>query len=74
MHTISFKASDELNERLESLAGELDRKKSYIIRQAIEEFLEAKEDYLIALQRLSEDNPKDHISLEQLESKYDLED
>lgn len=72
MTTISFKVPDELNERLELLSKELDRNKSYMIRQAIEEYLEEKEDYLIALARLSRTEKK--YSLEEVEKDLGLGD
>ncbi len=53
MTNISFRVPDDLNQRLELLASELDRKKSYLIRKAIEEFIEEQEDLQIAMQRLS---------------------
>lgn len=53
MTAFSLRLPDELYERLESLAKTTDRNKSYIIRRAIEEFLEEEEDYLVALSRLS---------------------
>jgi RHH-type rel operon transcriptional repressor/antitoxin RelB len=49
----SLRLPDELYERLEKLSKTTDRNKSYIIRRAIEEFLEDEEDYLVALSRLS---------------------
>jgi len=53
MTAFSLRLPDELYERLENLAKTTDRNKSYIIRRAIEEFLEEEEDYLVALSRLS---------------------
>lgn len=49
----------------------MDRKKSYIIRKALEEFLEEKEDYLIALSRLAR-NEKEY-SLEEAEKALGLD-
>lgn len=53
MTTISLRIPDALNSRLDHLSHEMDRNKSYLIRQAVEEFLEEREDYLVALARLS---------------------
>ena len=44
----------ELDERLAKLARETGRTKSYYARRAIEEWLDEREDYLIALQRREE--------------------
>ena len=71
MHTITAKLPDELNIRLDNLAGIIDRKKSYLIRKAVEFFLEEKEDYFIALYRLEKNGPRQ--SLEELEKDCDLE-
>jgi len=72
MHTLTTKVSDTINSRLENLAKTIDRNKSYLVRKAVEYFLEEKEDYLIAIHRL-EQNGK-HISLEKLEKECELED
>lgn len=71
MNTISLRISDNLNKRLDHLSHELDRNKSYLIRQAVEEFLEEREDYLIALARLSK-NEKEY-TLEEVEKKLWLD-
>jgi len=71
MTTLSLRISDDLNERLEHLAHEIDRKKSYLIRQAVEEFLEEREEYLVALARLSR-NEKEY-TLEEVEKKLGLD-
>ncbi len=65
MHTITSKLPDDLYNRLNQLGKTIDRKKSYLIRKAVESFLQEKEDYFIALHRLEQKNPR--ISLEQLE-------
>ena len=71
MYTISFKVPEDINNRLEILSKTVDRKKSYLLRKAIEIFLEEKEDYLIALHRLEENGPR--MSLETLEKECGLE-
>ena len=71
MHTITAKLPDELNIRLDHLAQVIDRKKSYLIRKAVELFLEEKEDYFIALHRLEQNNPR--VSLEEIERECGLE-
>lgn len=71
MHTVTSKLPDNLYDRLDNLGKIIDRKKSYLIRKAIEKFLEEREDYYIALHRLEEKNST--ISLDQLEADNDLE-
>ena len=64
MHAVTAKLPDDLYERLENLGKIIDRKKSYLIRKAVEGFLEEREDYFIALHRLEQKNPR--ITLEEL--------
>ena len=72
MQTVTAKLSDETNVRLENLAKVSDRKKSYLVRKAVEMFLEEKEDYFIALGRLEQQNKR--YSLEYLEQHDEFED
>ena len=51
-HTISIRLKDKIFEKLEFLCKELDRNKSYIIKKALEQYLEDYSDYQIALDRL----------------------
>jgi RHH-type rel operon transcriptional repressor/antitoxin RelB len=69
-HTITFKAPLEIYARLEALSKQIDRPKSYLLRKAIEAFLEEQEDYLVALKRLADDKPQNRISLEEIERRY----
>lgn len=61
-----------IEDRLAKLAHRTGRTKSYYARQAIIEFLEKREDYLIALSRLEKKEPR--VSLEELERRLGLED
>lgn len=70
MRMISLRFPDDLDKKLENLSHELDRNKSYLIRQAVEEFLEDREEYLIALARLSK-NEKEY-TLEEVEKKLGI--
>jgi RHH-type rel operon transcriptional repressor/antitoxin RelB len=72
MYTLTTKVSEDTNNRLENLAKTIDRNKSYLLRKAIENFLDEKEDYLIALHRLEENGER--ISLSALEKECGLED
>jgi RHH-type transcriptional regulator, rel operon repressor / antitoxin RelB len=63
-----------LETRLNHLAHETKRSKSFYIRQAIEEFLEEHEDYLLASASYEEylRHGKKGISLEKIKKKYKL--
>lgn len=65
MHTVTTKLPDELFERLEKLGELLDRNKSYLVRKALEAFLDEREDYFFALHRLEQKDPR--ISLQELD-------
>ncbi len=53
MITVSLRLPNELDTRLEHLSVETDRNKSYLIRRAIEDFLEDQEDFILASARLA---------------------
>lgn len=57
-------------DRLEKLAEQTGRSKSYYIREAVREYLEEYEDYLIALSRLEERGER--VTLEELEQELEL--
>jgi RHH-type rel operon transcriptional repressor/antitoxin RelB len=69
---IAVRLPKELDERLERVAHETHRSKSYYVRKALEQYLEDKEDYLLAVARLEEKNPR--ISLDEALKQLDLED
>ena len=50
------------DERLTRLANETGRSKSYYVKQAIDAFLEDREDYLLALSVLERDEPRKPIA------------
>ena len=60
---LSVRLRSDLEKRLNQLAHDTHRSKSYYVERAIEEFLEDQEDYLLALVRLEEKGPT--ISLEE---------
>ena len=62
----------ELEEKLESLAKETGRSKSYYAREAIRQFLEDREDYLKGIAALERREPT--ITLEELERRLGLAD
>jgi len=72
MVTITCKVAPELNSRLEHLVEVTARNKSHFIREAIETYLQDREDYLIALVRLEKKGPR--VTLEKLEEELDLAD
>ena len=49
---MTIRLPDNLEKRLSQLAEETHRTKSYYVRQAVEEYLDDQEDYLIALSRM----------------------
>ncbi len=54
---LTIRLDAELEARLNELAEATGRTKSYYVRQAIEEFLEDRADYLIAVSLLEENEP-----------------
>lgn len=59
---ITVRLDPEMEERLKRLAQETGRSKSYYVKQAIENYLEEKEDYLLALAVLEKDEPRKSIT------------
>lgn len=70
MPTLTTRIEDDLEERLEKLARETGRTKSYYARLAITQFLEDREDYFLGLAVLERKEPT--IGLEQLEKELGL--
>ena len=70
-HAISVRLPDELTKALEHLARAMDRPKTYLVRKAIETYLEEYADYQMALDRFRD---KDDAILtgEALRKKLDL--
>jgi len=54
---LTVRLTPELEARLEELAESTGRSKSYYARQAIEEFLDDRADYLLALSVLEKQEP-----------------
>lgn len=69
---VAVRLPKELDKRLERFAHETHRTKSYYIRKALEKFLEDEEDYLLAVARLEENNPR--IPYEQVRKELGLDD
>lgn len=66
---IAVRLPKELDERLERFANETHRTKSFYIRKALQQFLEDREDYFLAVARLEEVNPR--IPLEEALKKIE---
>lgn len=69
---VAVRLPKELEDRLERFAQETHRSKSFYIRKALEQFLEDREDYLLAIARLEEKNPR--ISYEKVRKELGLDD
>lgn len=72
MRTMTVRIEDELDERLGNLAQDTGRTKSYYTRQALLEFLEEREDYILGMNSL--ENKGDVLSLAELERNLGLAD
>jgi RHH-type rel operon transcriptional repressor/antitoxin RelB len=71
--SLTIRIPDDIARRLDALARSLDRPKSYIVKKAMESYLEEYSDYLIALDRLR-DKDDAIISSEELRRRLALED
>lgn len=69
---LALRLPPEVEKRLEDLAKKTGRTKSYYAKQAIEEFLEDREDYLLAISRLEKERPG--IPIEEVERRLGLAD
>ncbi len=68
---LGIKLEPELESRLDRLAKETGRSKTYYAKLAIKQFLEDREDYLRGIAALERNEPR--ISLEQLERELGLD-
>jgi RHH-type transcriptional regulator, rel operon repressor / antitoxin RelB len=69
--TLAIRLEPTLEKRLEKLAKETKRTKSYYVREALLRTLEDIEDYYTALYRL-EHPPKRYLTMEEVERKHGL--
>jgi predicted DNA-binding protein len=65
---ISLRLPEDINDQLEEIAVNTDRSKSYLIRKAIERYLDEYADYRIALDRL-DDKDDEIISAKELRKR-----
>ena len=56
--SMSLRLSDDIFTELEKLANLTDRSKSYLVKKAIEQYLEEYSDYKIALDRINDSDDK----------------
>jgi RHH-type rel operon transcriptional repressor/antitoxin RelB len=59
---LAVRLDPSTEDKLTNLAQETGRSKSYYVRQAIESFLEEREDYLLALAVLERNEPRKSLS------------
>jgi predicted DNA-binding protein len=69
---IELKLEPELEARLEKLAAEVQVSTSFVAREAIERFIEDREDYVAGIRSLAES--KQTISLEEMERRSSVAD
>ena len=72
MTAVAVRLPKDLELRLDRIAQKTHRSKSYYIRKALEQFLEDREDHLLAVARLEEKNPR--VPYEKLRKDLGLED
>jgi len=65
MATLTLRVEDQLNRKLQQLAKETKRPKSYFIKKALELYLQEYEDYQIALARQA-DKDDEILSMAQM--------
>jgi RHH-type transcriptional regulator, rel operon repressor / antitoxin RelB len=70
MKTLTLRVEDDLDARLDNLAHETGRSKSYYARLALQQFLEDREDYLLGIAALERREPA--MSLDELERELGL--
>ncbi len=59
---LAVRLDSSIENRLTQLAHETGRSKSYYVKQAIENFLEDREDYLLALAVLEKEEPRKPVA------------
>jgi RHH-type rel operon transcriptional repressor/antitoxin RelB len=71
--SVSIRLPDDMADSLKSLSETIDRSKAYIIKKALQAYLEEYSDYLIALERLNDKNDK-LVSSEEMRELIGLQD
>jgi len=60
-----------LDEKLKEIAKKTDRTRSYLVRKALEEYLEDLEDYLIAFERYTRED-KEYLTTEEVKRYLEI--
>ena len=68
---LAVRLPHKLEDKLSALADETGRTKTYYVKMALEQFLEDREDYLLAISVLEKKNPSK--SLDEVIKELDLE-
>lgn len=71
--SISIRLPDDMADSLKSLSETIDRSKAYIIKKALQAYLEDYSDYLIAQERLNDKNDK-VVSCDEMRELLGLQD
>jgi RHH-type rel operon transcriptional repressor/antitoxin RelB len=71
--SVSIRLPDDMADTLKTLSETIDRSKAYIIKKALQAYLEDYSDYLIALERLNNKNDK-VISSDEMRELIGLQD
>jgi RHH-type rel operon transcriptional repressor/antitoxin RelB len=71
--SVSIRLPDDMADSLKSLSETIDRSKAYIIKKALQAYLEDYSDYLIAQERLNNKNDK-VVSCDEMRELIGLQD
>ncbi|MFB3070753.1 MAG: ribbon-helix-helix protein, CopG family [Nitrospirales bacterium] len=71
MATLTLRVEDQLDRKLQRLAKETERPKSYFIKKALELYLQEYEDYQIALARRA-DKDAEILTMAQMKKAWDV--
>ena len=71
--SVSIRLPDDMADSLKSLSETIDRSKAYIIKKALQAYLEDYSDYLIAQERFNDKNDK-VVSCEEMRELIGLQD
>jgi RHH-type rel operon transcriptional repressor/antitoxin RelB len=68
---LSLRIPKVLDEKLKEIAKKTDRTRSYLVRKALEEYLEDLEDYLIAFERYTRED-KEYLTTEEFKRYLEI--
>lgn len=71
--SVSIRLPDDMADSLKSLSETIDRSKAYIIKKALQAYLEDYSDYLIAQERLNDKNDR-VVSCDEMRELIGLQD